>query len=296
VVWSGKGWGSNPGSLNIQYRMRETTSGGWLAREAVSDFAADTVVVMTPAIAVDSADNIHVVWNGVSGPVIGNQTYVQYRERLTSGGWQTQEQLSNNPYHFTNRPSIVIDSSDKVHVAWQAIDCCNAPWNLYGKIFYRARYYGTLWLPEEIVAEPLSQQFDPTLSVDASDNVHVVWYGGKWGTYPYFYQIVQRTRRADGLWLAQTLITDGPVSQIQPALVSTLHPTVSGEKPNRPNTGYAFVWLGSTQTDQQLRFYASSDLSWDGDLDTSAPSAPVNVIATADSITSMLVSWGASSD
>jgi len=82
VVWYGKGWGSNTGYYNIQYRKR--TSSGWQTQEAVTDKSWDQ---LNPSIAIDSSDNIHVVWYGKGWGFYTGTYNIQYRKR-TSSGWQ----------------------------------------------------------------------------------------------------------------------------------------------------------------------------------------------------------------
>jgi outer membrane protein OmpA-like peptidoglycan-associated protein len=69
-----------------------------------------------PGIAVDSSDNIHIVWTGSGWGTNTGFNNIQYRKR-TSGGWQAQEGVTdkNNDQLC---PSIAIDPVDNVHITW----------------------------------------------------------------------------------------------------------------------------------------------------------------------------------
>jgi len=109
-------------------------------------------------------------------------------------------------------------------------------------------------------------QYSPSIAIDRSNNIHVVWEGKGWGSNPGNWNIQYRKRTSSG-WQAQEGLTDKAVDQQFPNLIWALHPTVSGAKTNRPKTGYAFVWKDGTTA---LKFYKSNDLDWD----TPLPPAP----------------------
>ena len=94
VVWYGYGWGYYYYYGSIHYRVR--TSSGWQPQEAVTDKNAHQY---SPAVAVDSKDNVHVVWSGSgwgNSPSYGN---IQYNLRTPGGVWQTQVGLTDLAYY-----------------------------------------------------------------------------------------------------------------------------------------------------------------------------------------------------
>ena len=248
VVWYGGGWGSNPNYYNIQYRKR--TSAGWQAQEALTDKDDKQY---DPAIAIDSQDNVHIVWEG--GGWGSNPDYynIQYRKR-TSSGWQAQEAVTDkddDQYY----PSIAVDSQDNIHIVWEGWGWGTNTGNANTQ--YRKRT-SSGWQTQEAVTDVNYNQFDQTIAIDSQDNVHVIWTGKGWGSNPDYYNVQYRKRTPSG-WQTQEGLTDAAITQQYPSPIWALHPTISGAKTNRPKSGYAFVWMDGTT----VKFYKSDDLSWD---------------------------------
>ena len=248
VVWTGRGWGSNPNYYNIQYRKR--TSSGWQAQEALTDKDDKQY---DPAIAIDSQDNVHVIWEGGGWGSNPNYYNIQYRKR-TSSGWQAQEAVTDkddDQYY----PSIAVDSQDNIHIVWEGWGWGTNTGNANTQ--YRKRT-SSGWQTQEAVTDVNYNQFDQTIAIDSQDNVHVIWTGKGWGSNPDYYNVQYRKRTPSG-WQTQEGLTDAAITQQYPSPIWALHPTISGAKTNRPKSGYAFVWMDGTT----VKFYKSDDLSWD---------------------------------
>jgi hypothetical protein len=67
-----------------------------------------------PAIASDSANNIHVIWR----KKILSQWYSFYRRANSSGIWGSTKRLTWSS-KFIMYPEIAVDSSDKIHALWE---------------------------------------------------------------------------------------------------------------------------------------------------------------------------------
>ncbi|MCP8310145.1 MAG: hypothetical protein L6N94_01430 [Candidatus Methylarchaceae archaeon HK01M] len=205
VVWAGFGWGVNFDFPNIQYRMR-TPSGGWQAQEGITDVGI--LGQFLSAIAIDSKDNVHVVWEGNGWGVNLGITNIQYRMRTPSGGWQAQEGITDVDAN-QDMPSIAIDSKDNVHVVW-----AGPGWGVNTddrNIQYRMRTADG-WQAQEGLTDIDYDQFYPCMAIDSKDNVHLVWNGWGWGTYPDFSNIQYRMRTSNG-WQAQEEVTDKDFDQ-----------------------------------------------------------------------------------
>jgi len=69
----------------------------------------------TPAIAIDSSSNLHVVWRDDTP---GN--WEIYYKKGTDGGatWTTSERLTVTSGESWDEPAIAIDSSGNLHIVW----------------------------------------------------------------------------------------------------------------------------------------------------------------------------------
>ncbi|MCJ7805211.1 hypothetical protein MUP46_01025 [Patescibacteria group bacterium] len=200
IVWEGYGWGTYPDYTQIQYRKRTTS---WQTQEAVTNVE---YYQHSPSIAIDSQDNIHVVWAGEGTGTYTNQYQIHYRERTTS--WQTQEDITNIDNiqaHYGyggDCVTIAIDSQDNVHVAWRGMGWGDYP--VHSQIQYRKRT--TSWQTQEAVTNVDGDQVDCSIAVDSEDSIHVVWCGTSWGDYTSHYQVQYRERTTS--WQTQEAITN----------------------------------------------------------------------------------------
>ena len=271
VVWYGTRWGTNPLTANIEYRMR--TSSGWQPPESVTDIAAIQKLL---SIAIDSKDNVHVVWHGLGWGTNTGFNNIEYRMR-TSSGWQPQEAVTDkNRNQFS--PSVAVDSEDNVHVVWYGLGWGTNTGNY--NIEYRMRT-SSGWQAQEAVTDKNYDQVAPSVAVDSEDNVHVVWYGFGWGTNTFSFNIEYRMRTSSG-WQPEVALTDLAFLQEYPVLIWAEWP----DPPNVPQTGYALVYSGQDANGDKVVYLASSDLTWGVE-----PQLAVGGTVEPASITTILVSY-----
>ena len=249
VFWAGDGWGANPARRNVQYRQR-TAAGVWQAQEPVTDIAAHQRSHNT-SITIDNANVVHVAWSGLGWGTNPGFDNVQYRQRV-AGVWQPQEAVTD--VGQTQRfPCIALDSSGNVHVAWYAEF---APWAYVWDIYYRERVAGVWQAIAQLtnVAAAGYDQYQPSMAIDSSDSVHIVWYGNGWGVNTLKYNL-QHLKRTAGVWEAREPLSDRAWGQYYPSLIWAFHPTVGGQKPNIIDN-YLFVFTGCDLAVTQVEFYA----------------------------------------
>jgi hypothetical protein len=198
--------------------------------------------VYNPSIAIDSNNNVHVVW----------QSDKVYYRKWESGTWLPVEQASDNDAFMVWEPAIAIDGDDNIHVTYgartlsppyysrifhvvnsgagwssheavstgesyytqgpsMAFDSDNSMhvvWvNASNNVLYRKKALGG-WQGEENVSGLGSsyRQYYPVIAIDSNGYVHVVWYGTGWGSYPSKTHIQYRKRTTG--WLSQVALTD----------------------------------------------------------------------------------------
>lgn len=286
-------FGPLPHFFRVYYRMR--TAAGWQPEELVSDLGDGNVAGSDPAIAIDSQNNIHVVYESTH-PLFPLCQNAKYRKK-TSGGWQAAEWITaTNGGGFWGQyfVAVAIDSIDNVHVAWEGTG-----WGLnpgFYNIQYRRRT-GAGWGVQEALTDLGISQWHPSIAVDSSDNVHVAWaYGGNyrqrtgagWGPVEIIgftapsdlnlsldqfdtpYVVAENipglttqlyySRRVAGIWSPQVDIGATPFDNYAPILIWARWPTISGLKTNIPLTGGAVLFWVDTAP-REVR-YAPFVLSW----------------------------------
>jgi len=190
VVWEGNNLGGEYPDYdhNIQYRKR--TSEGWQNQEAITD---DPNGQFSPAIAIDSNDNVHTVWEGFGWGENPDSFNIQYRKR-TGAGWQDQEPVTDIG-GWQDCAAIAIDSAGNVHLSWFGLSWGENPDSL--NIQYRKRT-NEGWQDREAVTDVADWQIFPTIAVDSADIAHIIWTGKGWGDNPDYYNIQYQKRASEG--------------------------------------------------------------------------------------------------
>jgi len=166
-------------------------TGIWSSTEVIS--TESTSFSASPSIAVDSADNIHVVYydstdyNGAGGDVD-----IFYKS-WTGTSWSSTEVISTESTSDSLVPSIAVDSADNIHIAWHD----NTNYNGAGTendIFYK--FWDGAWSPVEVIStESTSDSSDPIIVIDSADFIHVIWhdqtdYNGAGTDFDIFYKVL----------------------------------------------------------------------------------------------------------
>ena len=284
VVWQGC-YAESPDHPQIRYRKYTT---GW---SPISSIYTDTGWDQRePSVAIDSQDHLHVVWQNINfiggawcsngcGP-LSYSTYID--------SWSIPECVGEDEQYRECRQNLIIDSNDNLHLAfdtddyhgescwhfayrekttsWQptesfsclegrpslAVDSTGIVHllNLYDRnILYRKRTTTGWEDPISLTPTPSDGiQRTASITLDSNDNLHVTWADN--GNIVY-------TKYTTSWQPPETIISD--TDAISPTLIGSWYPMVNGVHPNRPQTGYAFIWNDGPI----IKFYKSPDLTWD---------------------------------
>ncbi|MBN1263020.1 MAG: hypothetical protein JW991_01560 [Candidatus Pacebacteria bacterium] len=115
-----------------------------------------------PLIAIDSNNNIHLVW--------GNDDVIYYKKQDQNGDSLTDDIKISEGFSAVS-PSIALDSSDNVHIAWQD-NRRPKKWDIY----YKKLGKDGVDLTGEIkLVEAKIYCGDPSIAIDSNDNVCLAW-------------------------------------------------------------------------------------------------------------------------
>jgi hypothetical protein len=130
-------------------------------------------------MAVDAANNPHVVWN--AGP-LGNEE-VYYRKSPDGGTtWTPSQGLSLNS-GGSYSPAITPGSSNNLHLVWFDYTPGNA------EIFYKkSTTGGNAWTSNQRITWTSGNSMSPALAVGPGGTIHVVWSDITPGNEEIFYK------------------------------------------------------------------------------------------------------------
>ncbi len=156
------------GTMRVRgIKYATNASGSWVT-EAI---ASHGLVGYDISIAVDSSDNVHIVYSRYldfgSGVRRKNLTYVTN----ASGSWVSETVAGSTGYYlgYLGYVSIAVDSSDKVHISYSVGDSYGQYFSL--KIAKYATNASGLW-----IVTSLDAGRSTSIAVDSLDNVHISYY------------------------------------------------------------------------------------------------------------------------
>jgi hypothetical protein len=156
-------WSDTVGSHDLYYK--KSTDGGatWTVTKRITWTSGYSIY---PTIAVDSSDNLHLVWRDDTG---GNNEI--YYKKSTDGGvtWTTSQRLTWTS-GISWDPAIAISPSGNLHVVWYDGTGGN------NEIYYKkSTNGGAKWSASQRLTWTSGYSEYPAVLVDSSGNVHVVW-------------------------------------------------------------------------------------------------------------------------
>ena len=169
IVWND----SSPGNTEIYHK--KSTNGGstWTTKRITNNSG----ISLSPAIAIDSSDNLHVVWFDWTP----GQTEIYYSKSTDGGSSWTSKRLTYNPGSSTH-PTIAADSSDDIHVVWD--DSTPGTGEIYHK---KSTDGGATWTTKRLTYNSGGSYY-PSIAVDSSDNLHIAWHDYTPGNAEIFYK------------------------------------------------------------------------------------------------------------
>jgi hypothetical protein len=160
LVWDD----DNPGNSEI-YSTKSTDGGAtWSKPKRITWNTGSSAF---PDVAIDSNNNMHLVWHDNSKDSNLELLY----KKSTDGGatWSKYKRFTWNTGRSLE-PTILIDSYDHIHVVWQD----ESPGNF--EIFYKRSTDGGLtWFMSDRLTWTATWNDEPAMAADSNDHIHLVW-------------------------------------------------------------------------------------------------------------------------
>ncbi len=197
VVWhddTDGPWGTDVEIMYASY----TSATGWSNATVISDGFGGVYWndgnSLNPAVAVDSSNTVHVVWDDYTDGPWGTDAEIMYAKQTTAMGWSNATIISDGYEGVywndgdSRNAAIAINSTNIIHVVWD--DWTNGAWGTDREIMYAV--YTTGWSNATLLSDGQNNIFwndgsstDPEIVVDGNNVIHVVWEDGTdglWGT------------------------------------------------------------------------------------------------------------------
>ncbi|MDD3773886.1 MAG: hypothetical protein PHW50_01210 [Patescibacteria group bacterium] len=206
------------------------------------------------SIAFDSENNIHFAWDSCPTPDY-NSYVVRYRK--LSSELEPIVTIANDTNYQAYWIQVAIDNNNYVHLVWDGTTI-ESPDN------YQVRYrkFTDSWQPiVNLTNDPDKSNMYSSIAVDENNSIHVAWSGDCVWSPGYISENISYRKFTDSWQDAQVIFVG---QGFAPSLISTQFPQVRSTKTNIPKSGFAFVF--GDRTNQQIKYHASSDLTWQNPL------------------------------
>ncbi len=161
---------------DIFYKLFNSSSSSWTITEIAS--IDSTKHSYFPSLAIDLLGNVHLAWadeTNLAGAGVDFDIFYKLWN-ATSTTWTSTEVVSTESTEQSSHPSLALDSSRNVHVAWN--DETNyASAGVDFDIFYKLwDSSSSTWTTTEVISTiSAGDSSDPSLAVDSIGNIHIAW-------------------------------------------------------------------------------------------------------------------------
>jgi hypothetical protein len=176
IVWEEFTDDDGEGDKDIYYKKKDFGTGNWGTAEDIS--TVSNQISDEPNLAIDSLDNVHLVWRdeAIYGPGSDDDIFYRSLDSATDS-WSVTEVISTVGSASKTAPSIAVDSYDKIHITWSdAADYLGAGASDHD-IFYKSKPEAAVnWSSTELVSY-LSDldSIRPSIAVDSSGFAYIVY-------------------------------------------------------------------------------------------------------------------------
>ena len=173
VVWYGSDSEDSPGNRQIKYS--KSNDGGntwdhWKNISPVLGYSGENYWQEHPDIFVGPKNEVYIVWEGKDAK--NDHQQVKFSKSTDNGqSWQAWINISVSPNNSQSRPTIIQDSTGKLHVFM---------YSSFGGRIHQIWYsysedQGNSWSAWKNVSNSSFDSRHISASIDGKDNLHVVW-------------------------------------------------------------------------------------------------------------------------
>ncbi len=177
VAWEGVDVGGTLNDHQIFYKYWSSSTSSWTPTEVIS--TESTSQSSNPIIAADAERNVYVVWEDRSDYASsGSDSDIFFKKWSSSSStWSTTTVVSTNCEYDSTSPSLSVDTSENVHVAWTDYSNSFPEAGADLDVFYRHWNSTTLsWESIELVSlESNRDSSFPSLTVNSSGDIYIAW-------------------------------------------------------------------------------------------------------------------------
>jgi len=180
-------WSESVGNYEIFHKKSTDGGSSWSENKRLT---WNSGVSDWPVIAIDSKNNIHIVWQDNTP---GN--YEIYYKKSTDGGttWTAMKRLTWN-LNLATYPDILVRTStlsngaklDNIHIVWSAV--VGTDFEIFHKYSSNG---GSTWASPHIkrLTWNLGMSMFPKIAIDSGNRLHLVWQDNTTGNYEIYYKM-----------------------------------------------------------------------------------------------------------
>ncbi len=225
-------------------------------------FLSEEPTASYPVLTIDSQDQIHVIWQDSRS----GDTVDLFYKTFDESGWSSNQQITEGKgilpgSGLADRPSLAIDSQNQLHVSWGDN---RISMNNY-EIFYKMINDGN-WIADERVTNVWGKSKNPSLVVDSTDTLHLVWEDDREDNKEIYYQ----TKSSLGQWSEAERLTDAEKDSILPIIVTDSQDNLY------------VVWIDQRNGDWEIFYKMRAGTNWSPDQQLTEGNFARSLTATVD--------------
>jgi hypothetical protein len=227
IAWRDKTNYNNSGDDFDIFYKQHLVNNTWTPTELVSSESDKQSTCFFLTVTEDGI--AHVVWKEETHRYqSGDGWDIVYKRRLANGSWTKVEIVSIESKGNCSCPVAKVDNTGIVHVIWSdGTDYMNAGDDY--DLFYKQRLTNGTWTKAEVITKESTHHCNsPSLSIDSTNTVHVVWeeVGSSYGTGDD-YDIFYKKRVGSDLWTTPEIISkESTRNSVIPSMVIDQQDTI----------------------------------------------------------------------